>query len=287
LTHKLVVGDLHSRGVCDIDRNVKRGAGFERRACTTTLGNEQQFSEEQHAELKSSLSKLTKRNTLQALPEFVHDLEGLGIECRRLRASNFSQVRRPVLRHDNSANGSPVLRHDNSAKGRPPTVLNEEKTKWMDEASNLNINTQRLMSMPASRGVPLGKLPKHAQSKSLMRLVAEAAGEKRDADSQAETCSTCDEDPADEIPCRLPRFEIPKLDLREVRASSDVSTCAAGSDSAGSPPSSPYCYEARSLLSPTSPSSESKKFFADILRRHVTVLQRIDAHLRDCDARNV
>merc|ERR1712071_396101 len=110
-------------------------------------------------------------------------------------------------------------------------TLKQARPKWVDEARNLNINTQRIRTVESNRAVPQGKLPKDVFSKTLRKMVTQFEDRKREAESQAETCSTCD-DPIDEVRCHLPGVEIAKLDFRETRASSDISTIVAGSDGA-------------------------------------------------------
>jgi hypothetical protein len=236
-THVLV--DFQSRGICDIDRNLKRGVGCERRACEPTLGNEQDFSEERHCELKSSLSKLSGKNQFQALPEFVQDLGKLGIECRRLQSSNFSQAGlhtssgadKDAKVREASKKFTPVLDRDSGSRLKQRVTSKQARSKWADELNDCNINSQRLASVYAFNAVPHIKLPHDAMSKSLKKLLTEASEKRHDAVSSADTCSTHDEELINEK-----GFQIPKLDLRglRMRESSDFSETATLSSSPSS-----------------------------------------------------
>jgi len=199
----------------------------------------------------------------------------LGIECRRLRASNFSQPQETLETkehfhaHDSaedqgsvrevSKKFTPVLGRENTSRLKQRSTLKEEKAKWADESNDLNINTHRLVSVYARVGVPHSKLPQRALSKSLKRLVGEAGEKEHDAESSAETCSTLDEAPIDEMRCQVVGVELPKLDLRglELRTWSDASTCAARSHRTQTPPSSPFSSfaEEDSAYSPISTSA--------------------------------
>jgi hypothetical protein len=237
LTKTYVPGDFESRGICDIDRNLKRGVGSERRACATTVDNEEMFSEEQHAMLKSSLSKLSERDQRLELPDFVQDLGRLGIECRRLQSSNFSEQRSMFIPYDQSKlpEGSkkftPVLERGKASKLKQRAVRNTMKAKWVDESNNLNINTYRLASLYANVGLHESRLPKHALPKCLEKLVSEAGEKKYDTESSGETCSTFDEECPDESRCQMSGILIPKLDLGslehlDLNLSIDANKCA-------------------------------------------------------------
>lgn len=208
-TKSSVVSDFHSRGVLDIDRNLQRGAGLARRALETTLENEQHFCEERQAELKISLTNLTETDVRPEIPEFIHDLGQLGIECRRLMAKSLghSESRERLGQQDRELLGSshtlsqkkltPVLCRDSSARSRPRAAQKEAGTNWMAKLCDSNINSQRLAVAYAGSGTRHGKLPQHALTKSIKTLVAEFDRQHRATDS-----NSIDEELADEVSCR-------------------------------------------------------------------------------------
>merc|ERR1719183_3469332 len=81
------IKDFHARGVLDIDRNLRRGAGLGPKKALDVLENGRQLSEEQESELKRSLASLAETDMYSEIPEFIHELGHIGIECRRLAAA--------------------------------------------------------------------------------------------------------------------------------------------------------------------------------------------------------
>jgi hypothetical protein len=281
-TKSSVSGDFHSRKVYDIDRNLRRGVGSERRAVETTLEHEQEFSEEHHLSLRGSLQKLTHTGSQQNLPEFIHLLDQLGIECRRLKVSTSQLGMLRVQDHlctDASAidevvrlcstsgeaaarkwlsdykdvvealclarRKSDLLHSSDGSSNRARNSWKEKNTNPLTEKHGTNVNTRRLETACMKNGNRSGKLPAHAMSKSLKRLLANA--DDHDLVSDTTTVASGETrlhfDHVMHIPADITSHDncitIKKLPLAHADMQETPSICSTGTDG-DSLPGSPF-----------------------------------------------
>jgi hypothetical protein len=128
--------DFVSRGVMDIDQTSRKAVMSGHKAKGTTWDKAWEFSEEQAAELKRCIgfrSAVEREST-----ETVQALDGLGIECRRLKGAStdhayarrrFVQQRRPEIKQGPSA-------------PRRPEVNKSAQQPEMSKLSKAAINTR-------------------------------------------------------------------------------------------------------------------------------------------------
>jgi hypothetical protein len=277
-TKSSVTGDFHSRRVYDIDCNLQRGIGSERRAVETTHKHEQEFSEEHHLSIKKSL---TWTGVQQNLPEFIHRLDQLGIECRRLKASasqgtlrvqdglckdasaidqivrlrstsgeaaarkwlsDYKNVLEALSQAQNKSD--PLHSCDDSSK-RTRTSWKESSTNSLTEKHDTNVNTRRLATAYTKSGNRSGKLPAHAMSKSLKRLLAKT--DEHDLASDTTTVASGEGglqhghvlNIPDDIQCQDKCIAIQKLPLTHEDMQGTSSVCSTRTDD-DSFPGSPF-----------------------------------------------
>jgi len=189
--------DLHASKVVDIDRNLRRGPGLAfRSASETTLGEEQRFSEEQRAVLKRSLASLTTGKAhCPEIPEFIQDLDGLGIECRRLVNGSLSHSQSQKRLAQQAHACTPQLSSVTSLPrkycpspwglappAKPLAVKTEAKPSLMDKLDVVNINARRLALAYSRNSSKARRQPKHG----LVKAVANSFV----VPTESSTCST-------------------------------------------------------------------------------------------------
>lgn len=255
-----IVGDFHERGVLDIDRNLKRGPGSGlKNAHQPTFENEQQFSEEQGFMLKRSLSCLADKAPHQDLPEFVHDLRSLGIECRRLAAPrpvSFSKWRQERIGNEGDSATAALARSESqqtlapqsnsvckASRGNFPrqaltpvrcrpdpqalrakSVQREAASAWIGDLRAAKVNSRRLAVAYSNKGGQHRRMSRHASTKSVESLAAESCSTLRCLSSTDSTCSTIDEESFADVRSARDNVVIPKLALHLVASAGDLSS---------------------------------------------------------------
>lgn len=265
-----VVGDFHMRGVLDIDRNLRRGTGLGRTAQETTVDVNLVFSEEREALLKRSLANpVESHSSSDQLPDYIGDLDRLGVDCRRLLTATLShsESQKTLGRCPQHAaefeplrNLTPLRRQSQNPAPSPVKVRPQaDAPLWIGELDGIgNMNARRLHAAysraslrPCKSSKPVKKdKAHHERMVSLPNLLQtpspappELALPRKDRCSTGSTtCSTIDEEELERS--GLANVTIPKLPMhlldstgelaKRCPANSDCSTdSAAGEDSDG------------------------------------------------------